>query len=87
MPSLADVPVSCRKAMDRAAGAALSSVKFRAALTADTLPATSLWRACTWLAPSVAVNVLVQVLPPSTLYSTRAPVSMPVALMAPNCVN
>ena len=73
------------------AAAVPSSVKLSALDAALTLPATSVWRTVTDLAPSpVKVKLLplpaVQVLPPSVLYCQLAPDSSPVTLTLPMLV-
>src|SRR5262245_66467808 len=70
MPS--GLPVSLIRATPGAAGRAVSRVKLNW-VTALTLPATSVCRTCTALAPSWAVKLADQVVPPSVEYSTRAP--------------
>src|SRR6478609_6106248 len=85
MWSLFDDPLSPVSATPGATGSTVSSVKAKA-VTPDTLPATSVCRTSTVLAPCTscaAVGALVdQVVPPSSEYSTFAPVSMPVSVSA-----
>src|SRR3989338_1336599 len=69
-------------------GAWVSRVKVKAELAAPTLPAASVWRATTLLAPSpVRVKLLpvpaFQVLPLSVLYCQVAPVSRPLTFTVP----
>src|SRR3989338_8053494 len=86
--SVAPAPVSATSARVWADGAAVSIVKAKASLAAPTLPAASVWRTLTLLAPSpVRVKRLplpaVQVAPLSVLYCQVAPVSRPLTLTAP----
>src|SRR5262249_55561772 len=73
--SVAELPVSLVRATPGAAGMAVSRVKAKLA-AGLALPATSVCRTCTALAPSWAVKLADQVAPPSVEYSTRAPGSL-----------
>ena len=63
-------------------GVVVSSVKFNV-LAALTLPAASVWRTLTVLAPSAAVKVVVHVVP-LVLYSTVEPVSRLLTAIVPS---
>src|SRR5688572_29738993 len=72
-------------------GAVASSVKASADELPDTLPAVSVWRTSTLLAPSPLSVKLVpvpatQVVPPSVLYCQLAPASSPLTLAVPTLV-
>ncbi len=84
IPSPTD-PVSELSASTKlsAAGARVSSVKVKGLLAVPTLPATSVWRTSTLLAPGAGLKLLLQFVPPSMLYSTKAPCSAPATLIAP----
>ena len=81
MPSEPLAPVSLAS---ETVGAAtwVSRVKLTV-VAAEVLPATSVWRTATVLLPSTGVKVGDQVWPPSVLYSTVAPVSVPPMVRAP----
>ena len=85
MWSLFDVPLSLVSATPGATGSTVSSVKLKA-VTAETLPATSVCRTSMVLAPCTScatVGALVdQVVPPSSEYSTFAPGSMLLSVSA-----
>jgi hypothetical protein len=69
------------------AGAVVSTTK-RAVVASETLPAVSVWRTSTVLAPAVSVAGAVanQEVPPSVLYSMVAAVSVSVTLNVPSLV-
>ena len=77
-----ELPLSTVSATPGAAGAMVSRVKLKL-VALDTLPAKSVWRTRTVFGPSTAAKELLQVLPPSSEYSTRAPASMPERVSPP----
>ncbi len=64
------------------AGGCVSSTKL-IVVAPEVLPATSVWRTDTVLLPSTGVKDEVHVWPPSVLYSTVAPASVPLMFRAP----
>ena len=88
MWSLTEMPLSSAKLRLGAAGAVLSRVNANALEAALTLPAASLWRTMTDLAPSpLSVKLLplpaTQLVPPLVLYCQVAPASRPLTLTLP----
>src|SRR5207237_9207864 len=79
---LFEVPVSLVSVTVGVGGGMVSSVKLKLAAL-PVLPATSICRTCTLLAPSTALKLLLHVEPPLMLYCTLAPLSTPLTFSAP----